>query len=78
MRIKQLDEVLIRQLSPQEPIPYGLLLLADETREAIDKYIHLSKIYGVRKNFFIDNYPHPIYDRGIQLKHMIMLKKVVN
>ena len=30
----------IQLLSVQDPIPYPLLLLADETKEAIDKYIH--------------------------------------
>ncbi len=27
----------------------------------------------IRKNFFIDNYPEPIYEHGIQAKHIIML-----
>lgn len=27
------------------------------------------------KNFFIDNYDHPIYDGGVQLKDMIYLQK---
>lgn len=29
------------------------------------------------KNFFIDNYDHPIYECGIQLKDMIYLKKIL-
>lgn len=147
---------MIRQLHKYERIPYDLLLLADETIEAIDKYIKESEIYifeqekkiiaiyalqiickdtieikyiavdtkyqrqgigtallrdavnrakvkgfntiiigtgdiaikqlnlyqkegfeifDIKKNFFIDNYPEPIYENGIQLKHMIMLKK---
>lgn len=32
-------DYIIRQLSTDEAIPYDLLLLADETKEAIDKYI---------------------------------------
>ena len=34
-----------RQLKDNEPIPYHLLLLADETIEAIDKYIFDSDVY---------------------------------
>jgi len=33
------------------------------------------EIYDIKHRFFIDNYPEPIYENGIQLKHMIMLKK---
>ena len=146
----------IRQLYKDEKIPYDLLLLADETVEAINKYIfdceiyvleqenkviaeyalqpineseveikniavkaefqgqdigklllrdatarakgrgfktiiigtgdaatkllHLYqkegfKIVGVRENFFVDNYPKPIFENGIQLKDMIVLRK---
>ena len=35
----------VRQLKQTENIPYDLLLIADETIEAIDKYIHASDIY---------------------------------
>jgi aminoglycoside 6'-N-acetyltransferase I len=147
---------LTRKLRQEESIPYGLLLLAEETKEAIDKYINDSEIYvlenendiiaiyvlkpinkkvyeikyiavdenfqgkGIGKfllkdatkraqksgfktiiigtgdaaikqlylyqkegfriydicyNFFIDNYPEPIYENGILCKHMVMLKK---
>jgi ribosomal protein S18 acetylase RimI-like enzyme len=147
---------MIRLLEKNEKIPYNLLLLADETIEAINKYIHQSdiyvldrdgttiavfalqsicsdtveikniavdtafqgrgigqellkeainlakengfkeiiigtgdagikqlylyqkagfEIYAIKHRFFIDNYPEPIFENGIQLKHMIMLKK---
>ncbi len=146
----------IRQLRKDEKIPYDLLLLADETTEAINKYIFDTEIYvleenskpiavyalqilnaeeaeikniavtperqrqgigttllrdaacrakrrgfkrliigtgdaankllefyhkqgfegfGVKKNFFVDNYPAPIYENGVQLKDMVMLKR---
>lgn len=135
-------------------LPYALLLLADETKEAIDKYIYDSEVYrvkaenetiaafclyeadnnwielkniavspafqgkgfgskiishikslckskyasilvgtadcahaqirfyekndfqkyGVRENFYIENYPDPIIENGVQLKDMILLK----
>ncbi|MCJ7935000.1 MAG: GNAT family N-acetyltransferase [Chryseobacterium sp.] len=140
--------------SPGLPIPYELLLLADETTEAIDGYIFNSDIYllrdgvqdiavmalyknsdteleikniaviesyrskgigsilinkakeiarenhyktltvgtsdtgfqqirfyeknsfirkGIRKNFFIENYPDPIYENGLQMRDMVLL-----
>lgn len=30
--------------------------------------------YAVRENFFIDNFDYPIYEDGVQLKNMVMLK----
>lgn len=147
---------MIRLLEKDKPIPYDLLLLADETIESIDKYIHQSdiyvleqdkamiavfalqtidsntaeikniavdtafqgqgigqrllkdainlakekgfkrliigtgdagiqqlylyqkvgfEIYEIKHRFFLDNFPEPIFENGIQLKHMIMLKK---
>ena len=149
---------IIRQTETSEDIPYQLLLLADETKEAIDKYIFESEIfviennyeiialyalkaissrqieikniavrtdfqgqgigsfllndaferakksgfqslligtgdaslrqlalyqrggfkrYDVIKNFFIDNYPEPIFEDGMQLIDMIMLEKKI-
>ncbi len=145
----------IRQLGKNEDIPYSVLLLADETTEAINRYIFDSIIFvleennriiglyalqelnaeeieiknfavvpdfqgkgigtlllrdavkgakakgfkviivgtgdvtkqlkfyqkmgfeivAVRKNFFVDNYPKPIYENGVQLKDMVVLKK---
>lgn len=41
----QYPDVEIRRLKADEEIPYTLLLLADETIEAIDSYIHNSEIY---------------------------------
>ena len=143
-----------------EPIPYSLLLLADETKEAIDKYIYDSKLfyaytelnptpigiialyqvsstvleikniaicnqeqnkgygkqlidfslqyakknqfkelivgtgdtssqsinfylkngfqpYNIRPNFFLENYPFPIYENGKQMQHMILFKRII-
>lgn len=148
----------IRLLNNKEEIPYNLLLLADETIEAIDKYISNSDIYvfesnnqiiavyallvlndetieikniavskkhqgkgigklllddcikkaiekkcslltigtgdasfkqlnlyqkfgfeifDIKHNFFVDNYPEAIFENGIQLKDMIMLRLVL-
>jgi N-acetylglutamate synthase-like GNAT family acetyltransferase len=33
------------------------------------------EIFDIKNRFFLDNYPEPIYENGIRLKHMIMLKK---
>lgn len=144
----------LRPLHKHEDLPYHLLLLADETIESIDKYVHQSDVYiaemddeaigvvclyqvdastveiknmaiaegyqgrgygsllldsikdivrnqhttlmvgtadagirqiafyekngfrkfGLKKNFFIDHYEAPIYENGVQLKDMVMLK----
>lgn len=32
----------------------------------------------VVKNFFVDNYDHPIYDDGVQLVDMVYLRKYLN
>ena len=157
MNLDKENNRIVRQLLKDEKIPYDLLLLADETIEAIDKYIKDSEIYifesakkiiaiyvlqviskdkieikniavdrkyqgqgigkfllrdaankakekgfktiiigtgdaskqlylyqkegfeiyGIKKNFFINNYTEPIYENGILLKHMIMLKKTI-
>ncbi|WP_313376947.1 GNAT family N-acetyltransferase [Chishuiella sp.] len=141
-------------LKKNDELPYNLLLLADETKDAINKYIFESDVYlakidnknigvfclyriddktvelknialdenyqskgfgsifidfiketlkyqyeilivgtasigirqinfyekngfvkfGVRKDFFIENYKEPIFENGIQLKDMILLK----
>ena len=143
-----------------EAIPYSLLLLADETQEAIDKYIYESKLfyaytklnpipigvialyqvsssvleikniaidnqeqnkgygkqlidfsiqyatenlykelivgtgdtstqsinfylkngfqpYSIRQNFFLENYPFPIYEGCKQMQHMILFKRII-
>lgn len=146
---------IIKLLDKDDRIPYDLLLLADETKEAIDRYIFESEIYvleqekqmiavyvlqplnrdeieikniavskdhqgkGIgkyllkdakerarvrgfqfiligtadvptkqlylyqkegfeifskKKNFFMDHYPEPIYENGVRLKDMIMLR----
>lgn len=33
------------------------------------------EIFDVKKNFFIDNYPEPIYENGRLCRDMVMLKK---
>lgn len=151
--MKKID---IRALEENEDIPYDLLLLADETVEAIGRYIHDSIIYiaeykdvaigvyvmkkispseveimniavrvdmqgegigsqllahaeehareagykslliatadagfrqlylyqkvgfsisDIRCNFVVENYPQPIFENGVQLRHMILLRK---
>lgn len=152
--------LLIVPYKTNEPIPYSLLLLADETKEAIDKYIYDSKLfyaytelnptpigiialyqvsssvleikniaidnqeqnkgygkqlidfsiqyatenlykelivgtgdtssqsinfylkngfqpYNIRPNFFLENYPFPIYENGKQMQHMILFKRII-
>ncbi len=33
------------------------------------------EVFATKENFFIDHYPEPIYENGIQCKHMILLQK---
>lgn len=147
-----------RRLNKGEEVPYDLLLLADETREAINKYIFDSEVfvyelkdqtiaayaicpidqetielkniavhplfqnkgigkalmkdvarnaqakgfktlivgtgdvmimqlrfyqqagfemYALKPNFYIQNYPEPVYENGLQLRHMVMFKKSI-
>lgn len=39
---------------------------------------HGFEIYSIKYNFFVDNYAEPIFENGIQCKHMIMLSKTLN
>ncbi len=32
---------------------------------------------GIRRNFFLENYDHPIYEDGVRLVDMIVLRKVL-
>lgn len=149
-----MEEFTFYKISSDSEIPYSLLLLADETIEAINQYIFSSDIYllssgnediavmalyknsdieleiknmaviesyrskgigslliskakeiakdndyktlavgtsdtgfqqirfyernnfiqtGIRKDFFIENYPSPIYENGLQMKDMVLL-----
>lgn len=49
-------EITVEILRPEEDIPYDLLLLADETLEAIHKYADRSNVYVAR----YENSPQPI------------------
>lgn len=33
------------------------------------------EMFEIKHRFFLDNFPEPIFENGIQLKHMVMLKK---
>jgi len=33
------------------------------------------EMYHIKKNFYIDNYPMLLFENGLQLRHMVMLKK---
>ncbi|MGE8552747.1 MAG: GNAT family N-acetyltransferase [Chryseobacterium jejuense] len=151
----QMEQYTFNRIEKDSEIPYGLLLLADETTEAIDQYIFKCNIYllhdgteniavmalyknsdteleikniaviesyrskgigsilmdkakaiardnhyetlsvgtsdtgfqqirfyekngfnktGIRKDFFIENYPSPIYENGLQMRDMIILE----
>lgn len=33
------------------------------------------KISGIKRNFFTDNYPEPLFENGLQIKDMVLLRK---
>jgi len=153
-----MDHLTFRRIGPDDEIPYELLLLADETIEAINQYIFTSEVYilnngdqdiavmalhenstteielkniavtesyrnkgigsilidkakelatekhyisllvgtsdtgfqqirfyekngfvkkGIRKDFFIENYPFPIYENGMQMRDMVILEFLI-
>lgn len=43
-----MKQITVETLGPEENIPYDLLLLADETLDAINKYTHRSNVYVAR------------------------------
>jgi ribosomal protein S18 acetylase RimI-like enzyme len=36
------------------------------------------EITEIKRNFFLENYTEPIYENGIQAKHMIVLKRILH
>ena len=61
-------------------IKNGFKTLTIATGDLASKQLNLYKkegfeIYDSKENYFIDNYPEPIFENGIQLKHLLMLKK---
>ncbi len=160
MGIADLEKFQLNKLGAGDDIPFELLLLADETKEAIERYIHQSEVYilftvddvqmlgvfalykvdediveikniavleshrslgigrfligqikqiaiarnykevivgtgdcgareiafyekngferyGVRANFFVENYVQPIIENGCMLKDMVMLRYIL-
>ena len=53
-----------------------LILGTGENPKTLDFYKKRGfKEYKIVKNFFTENYSHPIYENGVQLRDMIYLKK---
>jgi N-acetylglutamate synthase-like GNAT family acetyltransferase len=36
------------------------------------------EFYEIRRNFFLETYPAPIIENGVQLRHMIILRKLLD
>ena len=45
-----MEDLVIGKLNDKSALPWSLLLLADPSREVIEKYIQESDVYTVRKN----------------------------
>lgn len=57
---------------------YEDLLIGTANGSIMQIYLYQKEgfeIAGIRKNFFTDNYPKPIYENGIHCKHMIVFQK---
>lgn len=61
-----------------------LLFLADEQMDMIEKYLYRGEMFALYngfkisyrvKNFFTDNYDHPMFEEGVQLIDMVYLSK---
>ena len=58
----------------------GFNILSIGTGDAMMMQLKLYQKAGfemdvIKKNFYLDNYPTPVYENGRRLKHMVMLKK---
>lgn len=71
-RIGKIEDIVIREILPEENIPYDLLLLADETEEAINKYIFDSEIYLAEKdNSIVGVYAfYKLTDTEVEVKNI--------
>ena len=66
----------------QRAITAGYKTLSIGTSNASNGQLYLYQrqgfeLSGIKINFFVDNYKEPIYENGIQCKHMIILTKVL-
>lgn len=58
----------------------GFKILSIGTGDAMMMQLQLYQKAGfemdtIKKNFYLDNYPTPVYENGLHLKHMVMLKR---
>jgi aminoglycoside 6'-N-acetyltransferase I len=54
------------------------LLIGTSNASVMQLYLYQKQgfeITGIRYNFFVDNYPEPVFENGIQCKHLVMLAK---
>lgn len=77
MNLEKMDSKYIRKLRKDEYIPYDLLLLADETKEAIDRYIHDSEIFVLEiENKIIATYVlQAMSNETVEIKNIAVKKK---
>lgn len=72
------DNLTIHKLKKEDAIPFDLLLLADETREAIEKYIYGSDIYTVFKSGNLNPVGifalYKLNDEQIEIKNIAVLE----
>ena len=50
----------------------------DTSTQSINFYLKNGfQPYNIRPNFFLENYPFPIYENGKQMQHMILFKRII-
>jgi ribosomal protein S18 acetylase RimI-like enzyme len=70
------NAVLIAASNKQKSICIGT---ANSSSAQLSLYQKLGfEITEIKRDFFINNYPEPIYENGIQAKHMLVLTRQLN
>ena len=70
------NAVLVASLNKQKSICIGT---ANSSIGQLYLYQEIGfEITGIKKDFFTDNYAEPIYENGIQAKHMLILTSKLN
>lgn len=72
MNSPSINDILIRPLSQNESIPYNLLLLADPSKDIIDKYISSAEVYiaALKENIVGAYVLYPVNPDTVEIKNI--------
>lgn len=68
-----MEEIIIRQLTDTDEMPWDLLLLADPSKEKVNKYLPSSRIYLAEQEGAVIGEKEEIVENGIKCLDMIRL-----